>query len=488
MNVKPNRLLLAAALLATAVSLPGPRAQEPEEDALAAADRAILTEIAEHSEQMENLRYLTDRIGPRLTGSNALERANHWTAERFRDYGLANVRLESWTIPHSWQRGTARAAVVAPTRLSLEAQVAGWSPNTGGTVRGPLVYVKAEKTEDLEAYRGQLRGAIVIGSEPRPRQPLDERPLQPRPPRPEPDYAARRRFRQERDAFLKNEGAVAVLRDSDKSFGLFQMASAGVDFQPAPLPTAYLSPESYDLLWRLRQGDEPVEVELTIEGCVFSDGPVEVFNTVAEIPGTEKADEIVILGAHLDSWDLATGATDNGTGISVVLEAARALKKLDLKPRRAIRFILFSGEEQGLHGARAYVQAHKDELGQISAVLVHDGGTGRVDTIALQGNAQVYEVLKEALAPLRGMIGLEELNLRSINGSDHASFNRAGVPGFYCLQERVSYRQTHHSQADTFDKVIREDLLNGAQVLAVFAYNVAQLDHRLPRRESPPLD
>ncbi len=225
-------------------------------------------------------------------------------------------------------------------------------------------------------------------------------------------------------------------------------------------------------------------MELTIEGCEFSQGPVEVYNTVAEIPGSEKPDEVVILGAHLDSWDLGTGATDNGTGSSVVLEAARVLQKLDLKPKRTIRFILFSGEEQGLHGSRAYVKAHEDEMEKISAVLVHDAGTGRVDTIALQGNAQVYDVVTKALAPLRRMIGLETLTLRSVGGSDHASFNRVGVPGFFCGQERASYRQTHHSQADTFDKVIREDLLNGAQVMAVFAYNIAQLDEMLPRRPS----
>ena len=168
----------------------------------------------------------------------------------------------------------------------------------------------------------------------------------------------------------------------------------------------------------------------------------------------------------------------------MVLEAARALQKLDLKPKRTIRFILFSGEEQGLHGSRAYVKAHEDEMEKISAVLVHDAGTGRVDTVALQGNAQVYGVVTRALAPLRRMIGLETPTLRSVGGSDHASFNRTGVPGFFCGQERASYRQTHHSQADTFDKVIREDLLNGAQVMAVFAYNIAQLDEMLPRRPS----
>lgn len=472
-------LLLLTAVLVGSQLLPG-----QQEHPLAAADRRILVEIAENSEQMENLRYLTDRIGARLTGTEALKRANEWTAQRFRDYGLSNVHLEAWTLEHSWRRGTARLRVLAPEEEWLAAEVGGWSPNTPGPVRGPLVYVKAETKEELEAYRGKLGGAIVITSEPRPRERKEERPLRPREPKPRRDFAARIQFARIRDDFFQEEGVQGILRDSDKNFGLFNMsvASFAHPYQPAPIPVAFLTPESYDLLWRLAQDGQGVEVELEISGCEFSDGPVEVYNTVAEIPGSEKPDEVVLLGAHLDSWDLATGATDNGTGVSVVLEAARALSQLELKPRRTIRFVLFSGEEQGLHGSRAYVEAHKDELERISAVLVHDAGTGRVETIALQGNAQAYDILRELLAPLRQMIGVADLSLRTLGGSDHAPFNRAGVPAFFCQQERATYRQTHHSQVDTFDKVIREDLLNGAQVMAVFAYNVAQAEAMLPRR------
>ena len=477
------RLLAATVLLAC---LPLAAQEASQDKSLLESNRQILIEIADHSEQMENLRYLTDEIGARLTGTDALKRANEWTAERFRAYGLSGVRLEGWAIAHAWKRGAARARVVAPSIQALAAEAAGWSPDTPSTVRGRLVHVPARKMEELEAYRGKLQNSIVITTEPNPRQRIEERPLQPREPKPEPDYEALRRFAAERDAFFREEGVLGVLRDSDKSFGLFQMSAAGRDFQPAPLPTAYLSPESYDLLWRLLQSEKNVELELALEGNAFSDGPVEVYNTVAELPGSEKPEEIVILGAHLDSWDLATGATDNGTGVSAVLEAARALAKLGLRPKRTIRFVLFSGEEQGLHGSRAYVEAHQDELERISAVLVHDTGTGRVETLALQGNSQVYEIIKEALAPFRQMIGLKELSLQSIRGSDHHSFNRRGVPGFFCSQERATYGQTHHSQADTFDKIVRDDVINGAQVLAVFAYNIAQLDALLPRRPAEP--
>jgi len=474
------RVLLSVTLLA----LTGAALFAQQEDAATAATRQILVEIAEHSEQMQNLEYLSDRIGPRLTGSPGLKRANEWTAERFRDYGLANAHLESWKIAHSWKRPWVRARVVAPVEQRLTAEAAGWSPDTSGPVRGHLMYVKVEKKEDLEPLGGKLKGAIVMLGEPSPRQRVEEKPILPRPPRPEMDFPARQRLGRERDQFFKDEGVVAVLRDSNKGYGLFTMTSAGVNYAPAALPTLFLSPESYDLLWRLRKDDQRVELELDVSGGGFSEGEVEVYNTVAEIRGSEKPDEIVILGAHIDSWDLGSGATDNGTGVTVVLEAARALQKL--KPKRTIRFILFSGEEQGLNGSRAYVEAHKEEMARVSAVLVHDSGTGRVETIALQGNPQVYDIVSKIVRPLRQMIGLEELSLRSIGGSDHASFNRAGVPGFFCQQERATYNQTHHSQADTFDKVIREDLLNGAQVLAVFAYNVAQLDELLPRKPAPP--
>jgi len=480
------RKSICVLLSVTLLALAGAALLAQQEDATAAATRQILIEIAEHSEQMQNLEHLTDRIGPRLTGSPALKRANEWTAERFRDYGLDNARLESWKIAHSWTRPLVRARVVAPVEQRLTAEAAGWSPDTPGPARGHLMYVKVEKKEDLEAFRGKLKGAIVMLSEPSPRQQVEEKPILPRPPRPDFDFAARQRLGRERDTFFKEEGVVAVLRDSNKGYGLFTMSSAGVNYQPAALPTLFLSPESYDLLWRLRQDDQRVELELTVSNGGFSEGEVEVYNTVAEIRGSEKPDEVVILGAHIDSWDLGSGATDNGTGVTVVLEAARALQKLNLKPKRTIRFVLFSGEEQGLHGSRAYVEAHKEEMEKISAVLIHDSGTGRVETISLNGNVQAYDTVWALLAPFRQMIGLEDFNMRSFGGSDHASFNRAGVPAFFCSQETSIYRQTHHSQADTFEKVVRDDVVNGAQVMAVFAYSAAQADEMLPRKPAPP--
>jgi len=468
-------------------------AQEAKpEDPIVAADRQILAEIKDDNELMTNLEYLADAIGPRLTGTERLLRANRWTAEMFRKYGLANVHLEPWTIARAWYRSTARGRIVSPAEHPLTLASAGWSPSTPGVVHGSVVYVEAHREKDLEAYKGKLKGAIVITAAPailpgpyeRPTPPV----LRPMPSAPTPEQVARatlqtpeeRRFLQARDAFFKREGVAAVLRGSDKDFGLLNMGGVGGrEYNVGAVPTGYVTAENYGLIGRLMKRG-PVEVELEITNS-FSDKPVEVYNTVAEILGSEKPDEVVILGAHLDSWDLGTGATDNGTGSMVVLEAGHALQKLGLRPKRTIRFVLFSGEEQGLNGSRAYVEAHRAELAKISGVFVHDSGTGRVLTIGLHGNYQDREVMERIVAPLRE-VGLLELSLRTVFGTDHASFNAVGVPGFYCIQDPATYPRTHHSQADTFDKVQRDDLVEGAQVLAVWAYNVAQWPEMLPRK------
>jgi Zn-dependent M28 family amino/carboxypeptidase len=273
-----------------------------------------------------------------------------------------------------------------------------------------------------------------------------------------------------------------VLVASEKQYGLLNMGSYSREYQPAQVPVAFTTRENYEQLWRLADGGT-AEAEVNIEGA-FSGKPVQVYNTVAEIRGTEKPDEVVIIGGHLDSWDLGTGATDNGTGSMAVLAAARALQKLGVKPKRTIRFVLFTGEEQGLNGSRAYVKAHKDELGKISGVLVHDTGTGKVLTIGLMANYGARETLDHALYSLAKAkeIGLVEPSLRTEGGSDHVPFDEAGVPGFWCVQDNVDYDKTHHSQADTLDRVRWDDLTEGAQVLAVFAYNVAQLPELLPRK------
>ena len=467
----------------------------PMTDAVARADEKILAEIHDHNEIMTNLEYLSDMIGGRLTGSESLKKANDWTRQKFADYGVANPHLEPWTIAHTWTRVSATARIISPSVHPLTIASYAWAASTNGTVRGHVVYVEALSTEGLAKYKGKLKDAIVITAEPALLPPPDQPAPSPveipygdefllvAPPRPGPAVAFGPelvRFIQARTEFFKNEGVLAKLSDSGKPDDLLNMSTmGGGKYDVAPVPAAFISSESYGMIWRLLQRG-PVDLELNIVNRI-GDQPTEVYNTVAEIRGSEKPDEIVVLGAHLDSWDLGEGTTDNGTGSMIVLEAARVLQKLGLQPKRTIRFVLFSGEEQGLVGARAYVAAHKEELPKISAALVNDTGTGRVISISLMNNYQDREVMDQVVAPLHA-IGLLELSERWMAASDHAPFEEAGVPGFFCVQKPAQYFQTHHSQADTFDQAHEPDLVEGAQVMAVWAYNVAQLPDLLPRR------
>jgi carboxypeptidase Q len=468
----------------------------PDKSAFAAADEKVLAEVHDHNEIMANLEYLSDMIGQRLTGSENLKKANDWTQKKFGEYGLANPHLESWTIAHTWTRGTATGRILSPSEHPLAIASYAWAANTNGAVHGPVVYVKAETVADLDQYKGKLKGAIVITGEPVPLPAPNEpavnpvlvpygdsfllvRPLRPGE-KPVEYNAGWRKFFMARNEFLKKEGVLAGLTDSGKPDALLNMTSlGGRQYAIAPIPAAFISSESYSLIWRLLKRG-PVDVEVNIANTI-GDGPANVFNTIAEIRGSEKPDEIVVLGAHLDSWDLGTGTTDNGTGAMVVLEAARALEKSGLRPSRTIRFALFSGEEQGLNGSRAYVDAHRNELPKISAALIHDTGTGRVTSISLMRNYQDREVMDSVVAPLKSL-GLLELTERWMTGSDHASFEEAGVPAFFCLQDPAQYFQTHHSQADTFDQAHEADLVEGAQVMAAVAYNLAQLPELLPRK------
>jgi len=473
------------------------RAATEESNSTVAVDAAILGEIRDHSELMSNLEYLSDRIGPRLTGSPLLKQANDWTAEMFRKYGLENVHLESYTIAHAWIRGTATARILAPTGHPLTIASAAWAPSTRGVVRGKVVYFDAKKPEEYAKFQGKLKGAIVITQDPQPLSPprqfdpdfiatarMQEPPPpvgQPAAPDPYDKYLAD--AKKQADFFVK-EGVVVVLRDSNKPHGLLNMTDATfVPFTMGPLPMAFVTGEGYRMIFRMLKSG-PVEVELQIKNSL-SAKPVEVFNTVADLKGSEKPDEMVILGGHLDSWDLATGSTDDGTGSMVTLEAARALAKLKVKPKRTIRFVLFSGEEEGLIGSKEYVKAHKDELGKVSGVLIHDTGTGRVLTIGMHDDYAAREQMDQIIAPL-GELKLLEPSMRRTNGEDSYSFAEVGVPGFWCVQSLAEYRLTHHSQSDTFDKIWKDDVNQGAQVLATWAYNTANLPTLLARRPFTP--
>lgn len=463
-----------------------------------ALDRHIMAEAKNGSEIMANLSYLSDIIGPRLTGSAALKQANDWTADRMRSYGLTNVHLEAYTIPMGWERGKATGRVIEPNNgctLSLAAM--GWTPGTKGKIEGDVVVVTANNTADLNALKGKLKNTIVLRGPPANVRPItgsgasdgrdgpsggpDAAPGQRR----AGAFGQMRALRREMMELLRSEGVAAVLQDAGKPHGLLTTTGGwqGMDRPSAaePIPALFVAHEHYALLHRLATRPPPARTRIELEvSNQFVPGPIAVYNTVGEIRGSEKPDEYVILGAHLDSWDLAQGTTDNGTGSVVVLEAARILAHCGTRPKRTIRFVLFSGEEQGLHGSRAYVKEHKEELPRISLCLAHDTGTGRVVGLGLQGREVLKPILESELVSLRDL-GVTDINLRSMGGTDHVSFEQAGVPGFALRQDMAEYRFTHHSQSDTLDKARTPDLVQGAQVMAVIAMRVANLPTLLPR-------
>ncbi len=536
---------LAFAQAPVAPEKPKAKAEEttPSLDAVA-IDKKAIEEVKANSKLMKNLEHLCDVIGPRITGSPNLEKANNWAAEKMKEYGLTNVVLEPWEIPLGWERGTATMKLVEPNAGKVLTVAAGaWTPGTKGKITGEVVFLEAKTKDDLAKYKGKLKDAIVMRSppadvkpitdnasylgggaprpmpmpmgtpmpmpgekkpdevkkdEPKKEEPKKEEPKKDDPPAAQPmrpmggpgagNFAEMRALQEAMAEFYKTEGVAAVLRDSAKPHGLLTMTGnwpAQDRVASEPLTSLFITHEHYTMLYRLataKEGPKPkVELEVTNK---FIPGPITVYNTVGEIKGSEKPDEFVVVGAHLDSWDLGTGATDNGTGSCTVLEVARtlgALAKAGIKPKRTIRFVLFTGEEQGLHGSKQYCKKHKDEMAKTSVALVHDTGTGFVQGWGLQGRAAVQKILEPELETLKTVPNWKGLVLKSINGTDHQSFEAAGVPGFACDQDSDEYRLTHHTQTDTFDHAKGANLVQGAQVMAVTALRIANLPDLLPR-------
>jgi len=505
-----------------------PREVKPKSEIEATAvkgDLAIIDEIKTRSEIMKNLGHLSDVIGPRLTGSAGLEKANKWTAEVMKSYGLENVRLEPWEIPVGWQRGTATMTLLEPNAgRNLLVASRGWTPGTKGKVTGTVVYVEIKTKADIEKYKGKLKGAVVMRTPPsnvapisdlsygpagapkkdapkvEDKKPEDKKSNEPKKEEPKKDGPPRMNFaeaaalRREIDEMLRSEGVVAVIGDSGKPHGLLVTTGGWREGDRAtpqePLPSLFMAHEHYALLYRLAttKGGTPPKVELEVTNT-FIPGPIQVFNTVGEIVGSEKPDEIIVVGAHLDSWDLGTGTTDNGTGSTITLEIARTLAKLAKegnRPKRTIRFVLFTGEEQGLYGSRRYCEKHKAEMAKHSVALVHDTGTGKVLGFGLQGREAVRKVLEPQLDSLKLIEGWRGVDLGGLGGTDHLSFESVGVPGFACRQDMDEYRLTHHTQSDTFDKAKEPNLIQGAAIIAVTAKRIADLPDLLPRDKPEP--
>lgn len=457
--------------------------QQSYRKAMEEADQKIADEVKAHSELMKNLEYLTTQIGPRLTGSQEMQDASDWTLKRFRDYGV-DAHLETANIDHAWTRGIETAEITSPIQRSIGIRALGWSKATNGDVSGKVLALDIQKPSDLGAYKGKLKGAIVMA-----RKPVDLSEAEPNPENaydaviPPPrgvgkDGAVTWRERVQLMRQLSEEQPALILMDSGKTDNLFNMTGAYPSYKPSMVPTAYLAHEDYDLIWRLQQAG-PVKLKANLKNT-FSDEPAPASITVAEIKGSELPDERVIIGGHLDSWDLGQGALDNGTGAMAVLEAARTLKSLGWTPKRTITFVLFTGEEQGGFGADIFVKNHASELSRIDAVLIHDTGTGKVFSIALENLWETGTLMSEIYQPLQEVFDLQPLSTRYFGSSDHVEFLDKGVPAYFCMQLPAHYREAHHSQTDTFDKVIPDQINEGAAFLAAWAWNVSEMPPALP--------
>jgi hypothetical protein len=556
----------------------------------------IKEEGLKRSQVMATLSYLTDVIGPRLTGSPNVKRANEWTRDRLAAWGLSNAHLEPWgPFGRGWSLKRFSAQVIEPQCIPVIAYPKAWSPGFEGTLAAPVVYFDAKSEADFARYKNRIKGAIVLTApattvaahfEPLGHRRTDSELLeladadmpsprgfgrggQGQPPgraqaaggRPaaagQPPRAGRFQMNEERRAqfelaakkarFLAENGAALLIDPSSRGDGgtLFVQSASipgaspfggqgqGQGQGPPPkrvydkdapkiVPQLVMAQEHYNRLARMiEQGERPrMVVDLSVQ---FHHDDLMAYNTVAEIPGTDKKDEIVMLGGHMDSWHSGTGATDNGAGVSVAMEAVRILQALGLKPRRTIRIALWSGEEEGLLGSRAFVTQHfgrtparmfggppqgpganparngdggpssssssdaapKPEYHKFSAYFNLDNGTGKIRGVYLQGNEGVRPIFRKWLQPFREM-GAATLSLSNTGGTDHLSFDGIGLPGFQFIQDEIEYdTRTHHSNQDVFDRIQAEDMKQAAVIMAAFVYNTAMMDEKLPRKPEP---
>ena len=475
MRVKVLVLCLAAAV-AQAQTVPS------NEDVVA----RIIDEGMKRSHTDADLQYLLDIIGPRLTGSPGMRTANEWTQQKFREYGMDRTALEPWPFGVGWTRGPMTLRMLEPQKRELIGVSWAWAPGTNGPVAGDVVLLDARTEGEFnQRFRGKLAGKWVMMGLAYPTEQPSNRPatradsarldsaraeLRPRN-NDETDFFNARTYLAER------EHPAGLIRDGGKEFGLLTMSGSPAAI--SSLPQIVIANDVYQQFQRLARRGQTVRIEADIKNT-FTRDSLQQWNTIAEIRGSEKPDEVVLLGAHLDSWDIATGGTDNGTGSIAVLEAARILKAAGVKPKRTIRFALFSGEEEGLFGSQAYAADHRKELDRIQAVLVLDNGTGRITGMALQGRDELRDMWKAMLRPLAS---LDTLAVRSgiKTGTDHLAFLPYGVPAFNYDQATRGYNWTHHSQIDDYSMVVPSDVAQAATIMAVNAWQLADMPELLPR-------
>lgn len=558
-------ILFASPLLAQQTQAPAPDPNDPVQK--------IKDEGMNRSQVMQTLSYLSDVIGPRLTASPGMKRANDWTRDQLTKWGLQNAHLEAWgPFGRGWTLKRFSAQVSEPTAFPVIAYPKAWSPGLSAPLTSDIVYFDAKTEADFEKYKGKLNGKIVLtaplrevaahfdsqGSR------MNEKDLLTLADAPEPraggggrpNFAANPQFRAAAELaaaklrFFQAEGAALLVDPGRGDGGTIFVQSASVPQPPrdpnatgpAPrgtppydknakiTPQVVLAIEHYNRIVRMIQAGEPVKMTVDLS-VAWQDADPNGYNTIAEIPGTDLKDEIVMLGAHMDSWHSGTGATDNGAGCAVVMEAVRIIQTLGLKPRRTIRVALWTGEEQGLLGSRAYVAEHfgtlsnpatsaapstgggantngmnsgngngngngngapagptlvkKPEYEKLSGYFNLDNGTGKVRGVYLQGNEGIRSLFRQWLAPFRDM-GANTLTISNTGGTDHLSFDAIGLPGFQFIQDEIEYdTRTHHSNQDVFDRIQADDMKQAATIMAAFVYQTAMRDEKLPRKPAP---
>lgn len=470
-----------------------PQEPEPNTEPKPSAEVQSIIKIGQADNQVqEHLNYLTNRIGPRLTGSEGLQAGCDWAREKFASMGLKS-RLEKWgEFPVGFERGPSYGRMVSPTKLKLDFGTNAWTAGTKGRVVAEVVM--APKTlEQLEEMRESLEGNYVLVERPtfrrrrRTPQPSDNQKKTDgdKKSKPEPVRLTREQRQKLYDGIKECQPAGLIFSTSGEL--ILTGGNYRVDMDDLPtIPQITLLKQQYDDIKKQVEAGEEVELEFDIRNH-FRKGPIPLHNVIADIPGTEWPDQYVIVGGHIDSWDGATGATDNAAGCATTIEAARILMESGAKPKRTIRFMLWSGEEQGLLGSRAFVEKHKEDVNKnVSAVFVHDGGTNFVAgvrcTAAMKADFEkVFAGTKKLEESMPFDIAVID-TMRPRGGSDHVPFIRAGVPGFFWMQKgRATYRTTHHTQYDTYESIVPEYQKHSSIMIAIGALGVANLDELLPR-------
>lgn len=521
-----------------------------------AVDKASIDKIRDEgmnrSQAMATMKYLSDVIGGRLTNSPSQRRANKWTRDQLEKWGLKNAIVDPWgEFGRGWELKRFTASVDANGEfIAFRAYPKAWSPSTSGVITGNVVYVDATDEAGLEKYKGKLKGAIVLMAPERPVKPgfepiasrvSDEELAKLDSAKPQDGIEQNRgraaataggpnpaqTFNARKYRFYFEEGAAVLIEPSmgTDSGTIRVMGASPAPMAPAPggtpgagaqggnpfagmrvyskgaqptIPQLVAETEQYNRIYRLVQ--QGIPVKMTVDLAVqFFDDDLQGYNTIAEIPGTDLKDEVVMVGGHLDSWHASNGSTDNGAGVTMAMEAMRIIAASGLKPRRTIKIGLWTGEEQGLLGSRGWVEKNlaarvgqgpnstvekKPGFDKFSAYYNLDNGTGQIRGINMQGNEQLRPIFREWFGPFADL-GASTVSVNSVGGTDHLAFDGVGLPGFQFIQDPIEYfGRTWHTTQDNADRTLEEDLKRSAVIMAAFAYNTAMMDEKLPRKGS----